>query len=43
MGLILLILAILYLCGYDTGTALAIVVIVTMVLRAIVLTWKEMK
>ena len=43
MGLVLLALAILYLCGYNTGTALAIVVIATMVLRAIVQTWKEMK
>ena len=43
MGLILLVLAILYLCGYNAGTALAIGVIGTMVLRAIVQTWKEMK
>lgn len=43
MGLVLLALAILYLCGCDTGTALAIAVIGTMVLRAIVQTWKEMK
>ena len=43
MNLILLILAILYLCGCDTGTALAIGVIGTRVLKAIVQTWKEMK
>lgn len=42
MGLILLTLAILYLCGCDTGTALAIGVIGTIVLKAIVQTWKEM-
>jgi len=43
MSLVLLALAILYLCGCDTGIALAIAVIGTIVLRAIVQTWKEMK
>lgn len=42
MGLALLILAILYLFGCDTGTALAIGVIAE-VLRIIIQTWKEIK
>lgn len=43
MNLILLVLAILYLCGYNTGIALAIGFIVSRILRAVIKTWKEMK